>query len=148
MWISGFRRVAIAFAVALAVVSAQAPADVEQRIRHIQEAILPPILTQGEPPVTTKLADRMAALHVPGVSIAVIHDGKIEWAKGYGVVSVGSAPVTPETLFQAASISKPVTAMAVLHIVQTGKLNLDTDLNQYLKSWKVPSNSFTEKTKI
>lgn len=90
----------------------------------------------------------MAALHVPGVSIAVIHDGKIEWANGYGVVSLGGAPVTPETLFQAASISKPLTAMAVMHLVQTGKLNLDTDVNLYLKSWKIPSNSFTEKTKI
>ena len=90
----------------------------------------------------------MAALHVRGVSIAVIHDGKVEWAKGYGVASIGGAPVTPETLFQAASISKPVTAMAVLHLVQTGKLNLDTDVNQYLKSWKVPANDFTKKTKI
>ena len=52
----------------------------EQRIRHIQDAILPAVFTKGKPPVTTKLADRMAALHVPGVSIAVIHDGKIECA--------------------------------------------------------------------
>jgi CubicO group peptidase (beta-lactamase class C family) len=119
--------------------TAQAPADID---------LLPPTITQGEIPVTTKLTDRMAALHVPGVSIAVIHDGNIEWAKGYGVVSVGGAPVTPETLFQAASISKPVTAMAVMHLVQTGKLNLDADVNQYLKSWKVPTNSFTERTKV
>jgi CubicO group peptidase (beta-lactamase class C family) len=119
--------------------AAQAPADLN---------LLPPTVTQGEKPATTKLTDRMAALHVPGVSIAVIHDGKIEWAKGYGVVSMGGAMVTPETLFQAASISKPVTAMAVLHLVQTGKLNLDNDVNQYLKSWKVPTNSFTGKTKI
>ena len=115
---------------------------------HSDLDLLPPAITQGEKPVTTKLTERMAALHVPGVSVAVIHNGKIEWATGYGVVSQGGAPVTPETLFQAASISKPVTAMAVMHLVQAGKLNLDTDVNQYLKSWKVPSNSFTEKTKI
>ena len=119
--------------------AAQTPSDLD---------LLPPTITQGEKPATTKLSDRMAALHVPGVSIAVIHDGKIEWAKGYGAASVGGAPVTPETLFQAASISKPVTAMAVMHLVQTGKLNLDTDVNQYLKSWKVPTNDFTQKTKI
>jgi CubicO group peptidase (beta-lactamase class C family) len=119
--------------------AAQTPADLD---------LLPATITQGEKPATTKLADRMAALHVPGVSIAVIHDGKVEWAKGYGVASVGGAPVTPETLFQAASISKPVTAMAVMHLVQTGKLNLDTDVNQYLKSWKVPTNDFTQKTKV
>jgi CubicO group peptidase (beta-lactamase class C family) len=110
---------------------------------HSDLDLLPPTITQGEKPVTTKLTERMAALHVPGVSIAVIHNGRIESAKGYGVVSLGGAPVTPETLFQAASISKPVTAMAVMHLVQAGKLNLDTDVNQYLKSWKVPSNSFT-----
>src|ERR1700681_3767919 len=93
--------------------AAQAPSDLN---------LLPPTITQGEKPATTKLTERMAALHVPGVSIAVIHDKKIEWAKGYGVVSLGGAPVTPETLFQAGSISKPVTAMAVMHLVQTGKL--------------------------
>jgi CubicO group peptidase (beta-lactamase class C family) len=119
--------------------AAQTPADLD---------LLPSTIMQGEKPATTKLTDRMAALHVPGVSIAVIHDGKIEWAKAYGVVRVGGAPVTPETPFQAASISKPVTAMAVMHLVQTGKLNLDTDVNQYLKSWKVPTNDFTQKTTI
>jgi CubicO group peptidase (beta-lactamase class C family) len=133
------RGVLILGAFGLSRLAAQAPSDLD---------LLPPTITQGEKPATTKLTERMAALHVPGVSIAVIHDGKIEWAKGYGVVNLGGAPVTPETLFQAASISKPVTAMAVMHLVQTGKLNLDTDVNQYLKSWKVPSNSFTEKAKI
>jgi CubicO group peptidase (beta-lactamase class C family) len=106
------------------------------------------VITKGEPTVTTKLADRMAALHVPGVSIAVIHYGKIEWARGFGVTRLGGPAVTPDTLFQAASISKPVTAMAVLHLVESGKLNLDADVNQYLKTWKVPANTFTEKTKV
>ncbi|HTB10008.1 MAG TPA: serine hydrolase [Bryobacteraceae bacterium] len=121
---------------------------VEQHIRNIQDAILPAVITKGEPVASSKLTDRMAALHVPGVSIAVIHDGKIEWARGFGVTRTDGPAVTPDTLFQAASISKPVAAMAVLHIVQSGKLNLDTDVNQYLKTWKVPENSFTEKTKV
>jgi CubicO group peptidase (beta-lactamase class C family) len=90
----------------------------------------------------------MAALHVPGVSIAVIHNGKVEWARGFGVTSVGGAPVTPETLFQAASISKPVAAMAVLRLVQSGKLSLDTDVNDYLKTWKLPANGFTGRAKV
>jgi len=68
----------------------------------------------------------MAELHVPGVSIAVIHDGAIQWARGFGVARVGGPPVTAKTLFQAASISKPVTALAVLRLVQAGKLDLDT----------------------
>ena len=90
----------------------------------------------------------MAALHVPGVSIAVIHDGKIEWARGFGVTRIGGPAVTPDTLLQAASISKPVTAMAVLRLAESGRPNLDADVNQYLKTWKVPTNSFTEKTKV
>lgn len=69
-------------AVAIGVLTAQPGLDVEQRIRHIQDAIQPAVITKGEPEATSKLADRMAALHVPGVSIAVIHDGKIERARG------------------------------------------------------------------
>jgi CubicO group peptidase (beta-lactamase class C family) len=143
-----FLRTAIASTISLGLIFAQTPADIEQRIRHIQDAILPAVLTQGQPPATAKLADRMDALHVPGVSIAVIHDGKIEWARGFGVTRLGGPAVTPDTLFQAASISKPVTGMAVMHLVQTGKLDLDADVNRYLKAWKVPENSFTEKTKV
>jgi CubicO group peptidase (beta-lactamase class C family) len=120
-----------------------AQSDVEQRLKHIEEGLLPAVLITGETPSPVKLADRMAELHVPGVSVAVIHEGKIEWARGFGVTKVGGPPVTPDTLFQAASISKPVAALAVLHLVQTGKLDLDTDVNRYLKSWKVPQNEFT-----
>ncbi len=65
-----------------------------------------------------------------------------------GIASIGGPPVTPDTLFQAASISKPVAAVAVLRLVDQGKLNLDTDVNQYLKSWKLPANEFTTKTKV
>ena len=142
------RAAAITSTISLGVIIAQAPVEPEQRIRHIQDAILPAVFTKGEPPATTKLADRMAALHVPGVSIAVVHDGKIEWVRGFGVTRVGGPAVTPDTLFQAASISKPVTAMAVLHLAESGKLDLDADVNQYLKTWKVPENTFTQKTKV
>src|SRR5258708_1673546 len=96
--------------ISLGALIAQPP--VEQRIRHIQDAILPAVLA-NDASATTTLADRMAALHVPGVSVAVIHDGKIEWARGFGVTRVGGPAVTADTLFQAASISKPVFAMAV-----------------------------------
>lgn len=137
----------------LAVAVCVAPAfgadtKVEQRIQRIQDNLLPPVLVNGESPPQVKLADRMTALHVPGVSVAVIHDGKIEWARGFGVTKIGGAPVTVETLFQAASISKPVTALAVLRLAESGKLNLDTDVNQYLKNWKLPANSFTDQTKV
>lgn len=127
---------------------AQSAGPLEQRIERVQNGLLPPVMVKGQPAPTKKLADEMAAMHVPGVSIAVIYDGKIEWARGFGVTSLGGSPVTPETLFQAASISKPVAALAVLRLVEAGKLSLDTDVNQYLKSWQLPGNAFTDKTKV
>jgi len=81
----------------------------------------------------------MAYYNTPGISIAIIDDYRIAAASGYGVADADNpAPVTTETLFQAASISKPVTAMAVLKLVQDGILDLDEDVNRYLVSWKVP----------
>lgn len=80
----------------------------------------------------------MAKYKVPGVSVAVINNGKLEGAKGYGVTEAGGAtPITPETLFQAASISKPVAALA---LVEQGKLNLDENVNAKLKGWQVATH--------
>jgi CubicO group peptidase (beta-lactamase class C family) len=81
----------------------------------------------------------MSRLHVPGVSVAVLHDGTIEWSKGYGITREGGAPVTPDTLFQAGSISKPVTALAALRLVEQRRLTLDADVNEQLKGWKLPT---------
>jgi len=82
---------------------------------------------------------------VPGVSIAVIKDFKIEWAKAYGLADVeNSSPVTTDTLFQAASISKTIAAMASLKAVQEGQFKLDQDVNTILKSWKLAGGEFTK----
>ena len=73
------------------------------------------------------------------MSLAVINNGLFKWAKGYGVAEAGGGrKVTTETLFQAASVSKPVAAMAALRLVQEGKVGLDDDVNTHLRSWKVP----------
>jgi CubicO group peptidase (beta-lactamase class C family) len=86
---------------------------------------------------------------IPGASVAIVQDGEIVRAKGYGVVEAGgTAPVTEATLFQAASISKPVTALGVLRLVEAQKLELDTDVNTALKSWQVPENEFTAAEKV
>lgn len=96
----------------------------------------------GLDPFTLK--ELMDKYHVPGLSVAVIRDFEIHWAKGYGVADVTTgAPVENDTLFQAASISKPVAAMAVLKAVQEGKLSLDDDINDVLKSWRLPVEGFT-----
>ena len=90
------------------------------------------------------LAQLMERMRVPGVSIAVIKDFEIHWAKGYGIADVtAGAPVTPDTIFQAASISKPTAAMGVMRLVQDGRMSLDADVNTYLKSWKLPASEHT-----
>ncbi|HSG08281.1 MAG TPA: serine hydrolase domain-containing protein [Longimicrobiales bacterium] len=89
-----------------------------------------------------ELMDRFG---VPGASIAVVHDFKIHWAKGYGVADVETgAPVDTETMFQAASISKPVAAMGVLRAVQDGLFTLDDDINDILESWSLDGGEFTK----
>ena len=87
----------------------------------------------------------MKQFNVPGVSIAVIKDFKVVATYAYGVADVETgAPVTAETMFQAASISKPVAAMVSLKAVQNGRFSLDQDVNTILKSWKVPDGPFTK----
>jgi CubicO group peptidase (beta-lactamase class C family) len=83
--------------------------------------------------------------NVPGVSIAIIQDFKVALAVAYGVADVETgAPVTPTTMFQAASISKPVAAMMSLRAVQDGRFALDQNVNTILKSWKLPEGEFTK----
>ena len=90
------------------------------------------------------IEELMEDLEVPGVGIAVIRDFEVHWAKGYGVADVETgAPVDTETLFQAASISKPVAAMAALRAVQDGLFTLDDDINDVLVSWTLDGGEFT-----
>jgi CubicO group peptidase (beta-lactamase class C family) len=86
---------------------------------------------------------------VPGFSVALIDQEEVAWAKGYGVLETGGDKlVTDETVFQAASISKPVAAMIALNLVETGLLDLDTDVNEALHSWHVPENEHTQGHKV
>lgn len=118
-------------------------------IAAIENGLPSPIRIEGRPPVTHTLAEEMARLHVPGVSIAYFEHGRILWAKGFGLADVASGrPVTPETLFQAASISKPTSAIAAMSLVQQGRLDLDADVNLRLKGWQVPANAFTSTEKV
>ena len=103
---------------------------------------------EGELP-SLPLDALMQKVGVPGVSIAVIRDFEIHWSKGYGLADVtAETKVTPDTLFQAASISKPVAAMAVLKAVQDGRFSLDQDVNTILTSWKVPASEATTRQPV
>ena len=102
-----------------------------------------------EKPLRLSLADLMKAYNVSGMSIAVIENYKVVEARGYGAIEAGSkTPVTTHTLYQAGSISKPVAATAALRLVEQGKLSLDEDVNEKLKTWKVPENDFTKTQKV
>jgi CubicO group peptidase (beta-lactamase class C family) len=145
-----FLTAGLLFGFSMAPLAAQSASDptVEARIQRIVNNIAGAVTIKGAPGSGVTLESRMKALNVPGISVAVIRGGRIEWARGFGVKELGGAPVTTETLFQAGSISKPVAALAVLHLAQQGRVDLDADVNRYLKSWKVPENEFTKEKKV
>jgi CubicO group peptidase (beta-lactamase class C family) len=143
-------RISIVSLCALAACSvvALAAADLDS-IQRVENGLRAPIAIKGQPVATMTIAERLKFYHVPGVSVAFINGGKVEWARGYGLTSAdGGKPVTAGTLFQAASISKHVAAMVALHLVDEGKLALDEDVNVKLRSWKVPENDFTKTEKV
>lgn len=124
-----------------AVAAVTSQKEIDQHIDSVESCLPPPVIVKNEPKSCTTLSQRMAELHIAGVSVAVIHNGTIEWAKGYGVRQIGGASVNADTLFQAGSISKPLAAMGTLHLVQEGKLSLDADINTGLTSWKLPPST-------
>jgi CubicO group peptidase (beta-lactamase class C family) len=120
-------------------------ATTEERISLVENGLMRSVLFKGRNN-RHELEDRMAALNVPGVSVAVIHDGEIEWTRAYGVREQGTDhEVDIDTMFQAGSISKPIAVLAALRLVEAGKLDLDEDINAYLEKWTVPANEHTEK---
>lgn len=115
--------------------------------RHVETGLCNPVFIEGDSLWT--IEERMQHYGVHGVSIAVIDSFRIAWVKSYGVMDTADKrPVTDSTLFQAASISKPVFAMAALKLVEQGTLQLDADVNTQLTSWKVSENEFTAKEKV
>jgi len=128
------------------------PAWADNKPQSVQEyisAVEAPLKPDGEGLDSQTLSELMDEFHVPGVSIAVISNFSIHWVKAYGVADVTTgAQVEPGTLFQAASISKPVAAMAVLKAVENDMFTLDTDINDILTSWRLPDSPFTAKRPV
>jgi len=118
-----------------------------EAVEAIENGIKSTIWVKGEADPSTSIVERMGQSNVPGLSVAVIHNGKIDWAKGYGIAN-GTTNVVANTLFQAGSISKPVAALAALKLVEQGKIDLDIDVNHYLKKWKVAGETLTDENPV
>ena len=116
--------------------------ETEQHIARIEEGLLPPVKVVQGPPLRMSVREEMASHHMAAVSVAIVRNGHLDWAKAYGFAS-GRIPATAETLFQAASISKSVVAMASLQMVEQHKLSLDAPVDTELKTWKLASGKST-----
>ncbi len=126
---------------------AQTPRTAAERKRLVENGLLTHVPVKGFAPWT--LADRMRHHRVPGVSIAVIRNYKIDWMQGYGLADTTTRrPVTNETMFSCGSVSKLVAAMAAMTLVDKGKMALDTPINTYLTSWTLGENDFTRQTPV
>lgn len=127
--------------------SAQYSAEIESKVKQVENNLMPWVQTQDS--IKWSLKDRMAYYNTNGISIAVIRSYKLDWARGYGWADVSEKrPVTDQTLFQAASLSKSVNAVGLLKLVQDKKIDLTTDINEYLTSWKFPYSQATKDKKI
>ncbi|UCG87367.1 MAG: beta-lactamase family protein [Gemmatimonadota bacterium] len=119
-----------------------------QRIGRVENGLLPAVVVRGEELPRSTIWEVMERYRVPGVSVAVINDGRLEWSKGYGLREVGGEPVDTATLFLAGHIGQGVAAVAALRLVEDGRLGLDRDVNDNLTSWRVPDNEFTATEKV
>lgn len=136
---------------AVPAVAAQASSSLEARIARVEQGLSTPVVLKGVSGQKMDLRARMAHHQVPAVSIALIDGGKVQWARAYGVVEAGQTPAvgaTSQTLFQAASISKAVSAIGAMRLVQEGKLALDDPANTQLTTWKLPDNALTQATPV
>ena len=111
------------------------------RIERIEAGLLPPVSVAGEADPRMRLAARMERFRVPAVSIAVMDGGKIAWSRAYGHLTRGGPAATPASLFQAASISKPVAAATALALVHQRRLSLNGPVNRQLTSWQLPDGA-------
>jgi CubicO group peptidase (beta-lactamase class C family) len=87
--------------------------------------------------------EAMATSTTPGLAVALVHQGQVAWAVGYGLADRGTGqPVRAATRFQAASLSKPVTAWGVLRLVEQGRIGLDEPVIGHLRRWRPPPSPF------
>ncbi|MEM6376795.1 MAG: serine hydrolase domain-containing protein [Bacteroidota bacterium] len=113
-----------------------------------EKQLVPSIQVTSEPRYFS-IEDRMEHYAVPGMSIAIVKDGKIVFHKGYGYARLAdSVRVDEQTIFQSGSIAKSITAFAVIRLIEKGVLDLDENVETYLKTWSLPENPFTKETPV
>lgn len=114
--------------------------EIQERINRVENSLSCWVQTQDS--LKWNLVQRMEYYKIRGLSIAVVDNYKIEWAKGYGWADIlEGRKVTTKTRFQAASISKSLNSAGILKLVQDGKLDLHANISNYLKSWKFQLDS-------
>ncbi|MDP9014231.1 MAG: beta-lactamase family protein [Pseudomonadota bacterium] len=135
------RITAIGIALGASATLTNAATVADSKIARVEEGLLPIAAVQVGKPATILI--RLRDYDVPGLSIAVIDGGRIAWAKGYGMADANTGRrVSATTIFQAASLSKPITALGVLSLVREKRFTLDQDVNEKLTSWKLPTGDF------
>ena len=123
--------------------------DHQEKIAQLETNLQTPLQLVGVSDKRHTIEERMAHYTVPGVSMALIDQGEIVWTRTWGIADNSTQQaLSVDTLFQAASISKPVSALGALRMVENGELSLSTPINNYLKRWKLPNNEFTQQEPI
>ena len=113
--------------------------DISTEIYTVENGLLPAIFVKDDSLTKFNILERMDHYKVPGVSIAIVENGEVKWAKGYGIANTESGSIVDtKTIFQAGSISKPLAALSALKLVENGNLDLNEDVNTYLTDWKIP----------
>jgi CubicO group peptidase (beta-lactamase class C family) len=125
-----------------------ATVSARQRIERVESGLLPAVVVRGQEPPRATIRAVMERYHVPGVSVAVINNGRLEWARAYGVNEIEGMPVDTATLFLAGQVGQGVATVAALKLVDEGLLDLDQNVNARLTSWQVPDNDFTTTEKV
>jgi CubicO group peptidase (beta-lactamase class C family) len=142
------RRMWLGSSLALAIAVASA-ADDTSKLAMVETALLPAVIFEGEAPRTAGVLEQMKSFNVPGVGFALIDDGAIEWSAGYGTLSASAAgEVTSETMFQAASISKPLVSVLVLRMRDENAFDLDAPIERYLKRYQLPAGRHSESARV
>jgi CubicO group peptidase (beta-lactamase class C family) len=123
-----------------------APTEAESAAAYFISTSIPPVLQiAGEPLALSTLEERMAFHGVPGVSIAFLRDHEVDWTLTAGVRDVSTGePVDADTVFQAASISKPTFATTLMMYRQLHGLDLDADINTLLTRWQLPDHDWQD----